>query len=227
MGASSRPTCTPGSRSRGRCCRAPRTRAGSAPRAALPGERAVEIVEARDVVAGALLRVLDRGVRLHDEGPVGGLGEQQLAGRLVEGAPLQVVGLLVAPGQLHHALGRHVQVRVDPVVARVEPHLGVALGAPGAHRRLRDSQLGVRAPGTREGVIGLHHVLVVVHLAEQEVQEVGALEPPVAEQLGVVGAHDEGRPVHGARAGCSTCFWRFSRKLPAWLAAFSRAQART
>src|SRR5688572_5098384 len=37
------------------------------------GERPVEVREPRDVVARALLRVLDGGPRLHDEGPVGRL----------------------------------------------------------------------------------------------------------------------------------------------------------
>ena len=46
---------------------------------------------------------------------------------------------------------------------------------------------------------GLDRLLVVVHLAQQEVDPVRPLEPPVAEQLGVVGGHDQRRPaVHGA-----------------------------
>src|SRR5262249_14240785 len=42
---------------------------------AVRGEHPVQVVEARDVITRLLLRVLDRGVRLHDEGPVRGLGQ--------------------------------------------------------------------------------------------------------------------------------------------------------
>ena len=44
----------------------------------------------------------------------------------------------------------------------------------------------------------LDRLLVVVHLAQQEVDPVRPLEPPVAEQLGVVGRDDQRRPVHRA-----------------------------
>ena len=56
--------------------------------------------------------------------------------------------------------------------------------------------LGPDTPADRDRLDGL---LVVVHLAEQEVDPVRPLEPPVAEQLGVVGGDDERRPaVHDA-----------------------------
>ena len=48
----------------------------------------VEVVEVEHVDLRALHGVLDHGAGLHDEGPVARLGQQQLAGRLVEGAPL-------------------------------------------------------------------------------------------------------------------------------------------
>ena len=44
----------------------------------------------------------------------------------------------------------------------------------------------------------LDRLLVPVDLAQQEVDPVGPLEPPVAEQLGVVGGDDERRAIHGA-----------------------------
>ena len=45
----------------------------------------------------------------------------------------------------------------------------------------------------------LDRLLVAVHLAQQEVDPVRPLEPPVAEQLGVVGGDDQRRPaVHRA-----------------------------
>src|SRR4051794_14072168 len=56
----------------------------------LAHQRPVEVREAGDVVARALLRVLDGGVGLHDEGPVRGLGQEQLARGLLECPALQV-----------------------------------------------------------------------------------------------------------------------------------------
>jgi len=46
------------------------------------------------------------------------------------------------------------------------------------------------------GVQQIERVLVEVDLAEQEVEEVGPLVPPVTEQLGVIGRHDDGLAVH-------------------------------
>ena len=46
---------------------------------------------------------------------------------------------------------------------------------------------------------GLYRLLIVVHLAQQEVDPVRSLEPPVAEQFGIVGSDDQRRPaVHRA-----------------------------
>src|SRR5262245_11761720 len=52
----------------------------------LAEQPAIEVGEARDVVARSLLGVLDHGARLHDERPVRGLRQQQLAGGLVQRA---------------------------------------------------------------------------------------------------------------------------------------------
>src|SRR6266480_3417511 len=75
----------------------------------LADERAVEVGEAGHVVARPLLRVLDHGARLHDERPVRGLGQQQLARRLIERPALEGRGRLEAASQLDHALGGHVE----------------------------------------------------------------------------------------------------------------------
>ena len=73
---------------------------------------------------------------------------------------------------------------------------------------------------------GLDDVLVEVHLAEQEVQEVRPLEPPVAEQLGVVGAHHERRPPHARRVALDLPL-PVLQEVPAWGAAFSSARGRS
>src|SRR5947209_16475616 len=54
-------------------------------------ELIIEDVEVEDMHFGALDRVFDHGAGLHDESPVAGLGQQKLAGGLVERASAQGV----------------------------------------------------------------------------------------------------------------------------------------
>ena len=128
-------------------------------------------------------------------------------------------------GQLDHAVGGLVQVAVDPVVGALQPDLAVALVAPARHGRLRhlDLRVPVEVLRHRDRLDGL---LVVVHLAQQEVDPVRPLEPPVAEQLGVVGRDDQRRPASIAPASHSTCFSRLNMKLPACSAALSERRLR-
>jgi hypothetical protein len=46
------------------------------------------------------------------------------------------------------------------------------------------------------GVIGATAALVVLHLAEEELEKHRPLVPPVTEELRVVGRHDDGTTVH-------------------------------
>src|SRR5262245_41128448 len=65
----------------------------------------VDLVELQDVLVDALRGVRDRRPRLHDERPVGGLRQHQLARRLVQRARGQRVGGGMPARQLHHPLG--------------------------------------------------------------------------------------------------------------------------
>ena len=55
----------------------------------------VELLETEEVVFGAFHGVGDHGSRLHDKGPVTGLGEKELPGSLAEGAVLQRIGMSI------------------------------------------------------------------------------------------------------------------------------------
>ena len=130
-------TRTPDSRCPGRCCaRFDLGQPGSSMSLCL--DLLVQVIEVEHVDLRSAHGVLDHGAGLHDEGPVAGLGQQQLAGRLVERAALQAVrpcGWCL--GQLDHAVRRLVQVAVDPVVGAFQPDLAVALVAPARQGRLR------------------------------------------------------------------------------------------
>ena len=97
--------------------------------------------------------------------------------------------------ELHHPLGHLVQVPVDPGVAAVAPVVGVALLAPRRQRRRRHlvgrvlAQVAARRD-RRDGA------LVVLELAEEELEEHRPLVPPVPEELRVVGRDDDRPAVH-------------------------------
>jgi len=106
-------------------------------------ELVVKRVEVEDMDLGALDGVFDHGAGLHDEGPVAGLSEQQLASGLVQRAAAQrVARRRMMAGQLHHAVGVFVEVAVEPVVGAFEPDFAVALVAPTGKGGLRQLDLG-------------------------------------------------------------------------------------
>ena len=56
----------------------------------------VEPIEAQNVIFGAAHGVRNRGAGLHDEGPVAGLSQEHLTGRLVKSPAAQRSGIGVA-----------------------------------------------------------------------------------------------------------------------------------
>src|SRR5450432_273046 len=155
----------------------------------------IELVELQDVLVDAPRGVRHGRAGLHDEGPVGGLREHELAGRLVERALRERIRRGMAPRELHHALARDVQVTIRPGVRLVEPVLVVTARAPRrrARRRHLVRRVTLEVVARRERLDG---VLVEVKLTEQVVEKDRAFVPPVPEELGVVRAHDHGRPIH-------------------------------
>lgn len=90
----------------------------------------IDAVEARDVVTRAFFGVFDARVCRDNEGPVGGLREEQLAGGLIEGAFEETVGVGESAGEFDHVFFGAMEVRVDPVVSVVEPDFEEAVCAP-------------------------------------------------------------------------------------------------
>ena len=152
------------------------------------------------MVLGPLHRVRDHRAGFHDEGPVGGLGEQQLAGGLAKGAVAEMVGLgpVEPAGQFDHAEGCHVKVRVNPGVGALQPDRPMALVAPGGGAGGGDL-VGVVPFEEFRGGDHCKGFLVVSGFAEKVIQKHRALVPPVAVQLGVIGAdHDRFHAHHPA-----------------------------
>src|SRR5262245_24325214 len=142
----------------------------------------VDLVELQDVLVDAPGGVGDGRSRLHDERPVGGLRQHQLARRLVQRARGQRVGGGMPARELHHPLGGDVQVTVGPAVGLVQPVVVVALEAP-RRRAGRRHLVGVVAFQVVARRRGLDGALVEVQLAEQIAEEQRALVPPVAVKL--------------------------------------------
>ena len=149
----------------------------------------IDAVEARDVVAGAFFGVVDRSVRRDDEGPVGGLSEYEFAGGLVESALEIAFGVGEFLGEFDHAFFGAVEVRINPVVAVVEPDFEEAIGAPAGeagHDFLMDSfDLEVFARCNHADF-----VLIAGGFAHEVFEELRAFVPPVAVEFGIVGSRD-------------------------------------
>ena len=161
------------------------------------------------------LGVVRRGAGGDDELPVGRLGQQQLARRL---------------GQ-HRARGRATPARPAPTsqnacssgqsrsqvhaVSVAEPHAEVAVGAPGAPRAAGwPARGGCCLRGGAEPVAGWTRRAAAGERAVHVAEKVGALEPPVPEELGVERRHDHALAVlrlarprcrPSSRAKCSAC----------------------
>jgi len=147
------------------------------------------------VVPRALFGVVLRRAHRDQERPVGRLRQQQFARQLVQRPFLDAVRVGVLSGEVDHLVGHDVEVRIDPVVAGVQPHFVVALVPPRRRFRLDDLQFGKFLEVTHRGG-HLEHVLVVMDLARQVFEEIRPFEPPVPEQFRVVDGHHHRRTVH-------------------------------
>src|ERR1019366_10825933 len=111
-------------------------------------------------------------------GPVAGLREHDLARRLIERAPDGALRLGEAMRELDHPLTHLVEVPVDPGVAAVAPVIAVPLLAPRRERR-GDHLVGRVLPQVAARRDRRDDALVVLQLAEEELEERRALVPPV------------------------------------------------
>lgn len=81
----------------------------------------IDAIESGDMVACAFFGVFDACIGRDDEGPVGGLREEKFAGGLIEGAFEEAIGVGKTAREFDHVFFGAVQVRIDPIVAIVEP----------------------------------------------------------------------------------------------------------
>ncbi len=143
--------------------------------------------------------VFHHGTRRHNKRPVARLGQQELPSQLVKGVPLKAPGVGEIAGGPDHALRRHVQVAVKPVVAPVEPHFMVAVISPAGGGRLRFLQ-GQAQLQVFTGSNGGENFLVTMRFAEKVFQPSRAFIPPVSKKFSVIRRHHDGRAAHPA--GC-------------------------
>src|SRR6059036_3733208 len=172
------PRPTPG---RGRGSKSPRARGE-------PTRHLGEALEVGVVLGHAPLGVVARGARRDQELPVGRLEQQELARRLREHAGEVALGR--APGgEMRRPLGfGAVDAVPRPFGVAVEPDTVIAALAPtpfgqGERRARRD-------PGERLAERRRRHT-AAHHLAGDVLEPERALEPPVTEELRVVGRADE------------------------------------
>src|SRR5205823_7329466 len=98
-------------------------------------------------------------------------------------------------GELGEAAGHLVVVTIEAVVAPVQPDLVVAAVAPARGRGGRDLE-GIALVDHLGGGAGDDLPLSAgVQLAEDMAEELGPLEPPVTEELGVEGGGDRRRAI--------------------------------
>ena len=150
---------------------------------------------------GALRRVFSRRAGLHEKRPIARLPEQQLTRKLFQDS-IRKSGRLVcmcARG-FRHSMSRCVQVRIDPGICRIEPHLRVSVFSPAGSGRSDDLLGGMLAQifaGRRE----LKIPLIVNRFADEEIEKAGTRKPPMAKELGVEWNYDDGIEAKGAQIG--------------------------
>ncbi len=159
------------------------------------GELGDEVVEIGDMLMEPFPGVIASGPHADEEGPVAGLGEEEFAGGLAEGALTEGI-IATGPGEAGHLDGHATQGALHPGIGFVEPDGEMAAFAPGGvggstHGKGGEGFEMIREGGHAEGGgIG-------GDAAGDGVEEVGSFEPPMAEEFGVVGGDQE-----GGLAGC-------------------------
>src|SRR5438874_1606454 len=104
----------------------------------------LQLAEAPQMELGAPDRVGHEGAGAHDERPVARLGQEQLAPGLRQRPFLKGVVAVSRLSEKLHALRGMIQMPVDPIVRRIEPHRRVASLPPA--RRMKVSRAGTRDP---------------------------------------------------------------------------------
>src|SRR5205823_1029000 len=87
----------------------------------------VEAGEPRDMVLGPFDGVLDHRAGLHDKGPVGALGKQELPPGLRERAARRAFGVREPSAEFFHSVRRGMEMAVDPVIRAITPDVVISL----------------------------------------------------------------------------------------------------
>ena len=142
--------------------------------------------------------IFHRGPGAHDESPIRGLRQKELARHLVQCPLIVAPGLWVAMGHFFHARGSSMKVRIDPLVGTIEPNVRITHVAPGTEGR--DLLLVHRmAFQVGAGGDGFQLVLIEVQLLEDVVEKFRPFIPPVAVELRIIRSHDQRRAIHVLR----------------------------
>ena len=155
------------------------------------GKLLVQGDEAEQMVFDAPAGVFGAGFGPENEGPVAGLGEEQFAGGLAQGAGLEAFGGWKAVGEIGHAFLGDLQVRMDPLVGFVEPDAPIPFLAP-ARGAGRGDLVGRVLFQIFRGGDERDVLLLLAQFANEEIDELGAFIPPMAEELGIVRRDDDG-----------------------------------
>lgn len=146
-----------------------------------------ELVEALEVGLDTELGILDGGAGLHDKGPVAGLSEEEFASGLIEGAIDEGVWV---EGEARDDIAESqlgvVQEGVYPDVSGIDPELEGTSFAPSGGSRI-GLLVNLITGEVFDGSLDADGV-VLCGLAEDAFEEVRTFEPPVTEELGIIGA---------------------------------------
>src|SRR5208283_1176249 len=85
----------------------------------------VDSGEPTQVLLDTPARILGVGVRAHKESPIAGLGQEQLAGGLAQGALGDWTGPWEAISEFRQAFLGDLEVGINPLVFLIEPHAPV------------------------------------------------------------------------------------------------------
>ena len=144
------------------------------------------------------LCIIDHCARIHYESPIARLGQEQFPRGLVESPPGRSSGLSVSCTGLFQRQSGAVQMRVDPVVAVVEPYFVVTFVSPAGGARL-----GYLVPGVFFKVFRKcdqpDRLFSVIDRANQILQPARSFVPPVAKQFRVIRSGHDRFAVHPGR----------------------------
>ena len=149
----------------------------------------------------ALRRVFCRRAGLHEKGPITRLREQKLTRKLFQDSIRKCARLVCIYARgFGHSMSSCMQVKIDPGICRIEPHLRVpvfSLARSGRSDDLLGGMLAQIFAGRRE----LEIALIANRFADEKIEKARTLKPPMAKELGVEGNDNDRIEAKGAKIG--------------------------